>query len=147
MNNTITKTCKYFFQILFRFVIYLVSMIINAALWMAGYVPITVKVLSSATYMPMEVFPTEVFTPTVVSQLISWSSLICDCAFRLYLWLILPLHIESNEIISHKTVLLLLLIHLTGVICGLVFRKGHGIIIIVGKGLVVPIEIIRGHQG
>ena len=61
----------------------------------------------------------------------------------------MPLHIESNEIISHKTVFLLLLIHLTGVICGLVFKKFiyTGTIIIVGKAFVVPVEIITSHQG
>ena len=123
-------------------VIYLASITINLILWFAGYAPISVEILFRTPSM-------EVFTATVIGQLISWASLICDCIFRFYLWLIMPLHIESNEIISHKTVFLLLLIHLTGVICGQVFKKFiyTGIILIVGKGLVVPIEIIISHEG
>ena len=123
-------------------VIYLASITINLILWFAGYAPISVKILFRTPSM-------EVFTATLIGQLISWASLICDCIFRFYLWLIMPLHIESNEIISHKTVFLLLLIHLTGVICGQVFKKFiyTGIILIVGKGLVVPIEIIISHEG
>ena len=122
--------------------IYLASITINLILWFAGYAPISVKILFRTPSM-------EVFTATVIGQLISWASLICDCIFRFYLWLIMPLLIESNEIISHKTVFLLLLIHLTGVICGQVFKKFiyTGIILIVGKGLVVPIEIIISHEG
>ena len=121
----------------------MVSLTINATLWMTGYVPITVKLLSRNPSM-------EVFTSTVIGQLISWASLICDLVFRAYLWLIFPLPIgESNEIISHKTAFALILIHFTSVLCGQVFKKFiyTGIIIIVGKAIVVPIEIITSHQG
>ena len=121
----------------------MVSLTINATLWMTGYVPITVKLLSRNPSM-------EVFTSTVIGQLISWASLFCDLGFRVYLWLILPLHIgESNEIISHKTVFIIILIHFTGTISGLVFSKFiyTGITIIVGKALVVPFEIFTSHQG
>ena len=112
----------------------------NIALWMAGHVPYPVIFLSGINVSHI--------AATLTAQFVLWASIFCEIGFRFYLYLTIDLPFQSNEVISTKTVFLLALIYFSSAVAKLLSQHYlTTILLIFGKVLIIPLQIIITHEG